>query len=126
LENKECKMFKNKSIIFNALAVSIIALCCVEVAYIYKKVANEQEVQQALKEKRHKLDKNYLLDLEIAWGQALNQSYSSEARSFGFEDLEEIKKQMHQDGYDGREIYEFSRLARQTAKKELTEERSCK
>jgi hypothetical protein len=60
-------MFKNKSIIFNALAVSIIALCCVEVAYIYKKVANEQEVQQALKEKRHKLDKNYLLDLEIAW-----------------------------------------------------------
>lgn len=112
-------MFNIKSIIYSALATAVIALCCAEVAYIYKKVRTEQGVQLASQEKKARLDNYYLCELKSAWTKSLHPKYSIEAQMRGFDTLEKTESHMLQDGYDRHEIQVLSFKAQDAAEQKL-------
>ena len=97
-----------KKLLLFSLSLSILCFTAYAGYYVWKKDKAKAEriekKEKAREEKRERLNKYYELELKYALITTLNPKTNPEYASLTWDKIDEIKKQMFQDGYDWAEI----------------------
>lgn len=110
-----------KKLLLLSLSLSILCFTAYAGYYVWKKdKARTERIEKKNKakaERRERLNKYYELELEVAYTIALNPKTNVEQALLKWDEIEEIKKHMLQDGYDRAEIEQINREAYREAKR---------
>lgn len=101
-----------KNFFFFSVTLILLALASTSAYYLWK-------YEQDKAAKKERLEKHYLDEIKFNYTEWLNKNHSIDIKVSAYNEIEEIEKQMFQDGFDRAEIASIRKKGRQEAQKYL-------